>query len=154
MKPKCTFRAVIESSGKGGAFVRIPFNVEDVFGKKRLPVKVTIDGEPYRGTLVRMGEPCHILGVLKGIRTRIGKDVGDEVDVILEEDTELRQVEIPPDLQSALQGQVDMLKSFESLSYTHQKEYVAWIEEAKRAETRATRIGKTIEMLKQGKKGV
>ncbi len=53
----------------GVAFVRIPFDVEQAFGKKRVPVLATIDGESYRGTLVRMGEPCH-LGKWYGRRHR------------------------------------------------------------------------------------
>jgi len=96
MSVKQHFRALIENAGSGGAYVRIPFDVEKIYGNKRVPVKVTINGEPYRGTLVRMGEPWHILIVLKEIRDKIGKTFGDEVEVILEEDTEPRVVEIPP----------------------------------------------------------
>jgi hypothetical protein len=63
-----TFQARIEAAGGGGAYVRIPFDVEAAFGKKRVPVNATIDGEHYRGTLVRMDTPDHILIILKEIR--------------------------------------------------------------------------------------
>lgn len=53
MTEKHSFRAVIEQADGGGAYVSIPFDVEKTFGKKRVPVKATIDGEPYRGSLVR-----------------------------------------------------------------------------------------------------
>lgn len=152
MPQKLTFRAIIERSGDGGAFVTVPFDVEEVFGKKRVKVKAIIDGEPYRGSLVRMGSECHILGVLKEIRQKIGKGFGDEIGVTIEEDTEPREVTVPQDLLDALAAQPNAAANFRQLSYSHQREYVRWIEEAKRAETRQNRIDKTIERLRQGKK--
>ena len=147
------FRAVIEDAGGGGAYVTIPFDVEKTFGKKRVKIKATINGEPYRGTLVRMGGPQHMLPVLKEIRERISKNIGDEVSVELEEDLEPRQVEVPPDLKQALEAEPTAHAFFNRLSYTHQKEYVNWINEAKRDETRVKRIQQTIDMLEQGKRG-
>ena len=152
MSEKHTFRAAIENPGDGGAFVRIPSDVEQAFGKKRVKVKATIDGEPYRGPLVRMGEPCHILGVLKEIREKIGKTFGDEVEVTLEEDTEPRVVEVPPDLQQALDRDPVAKAAFQKMPYAHQREYVRVILEAKREETRRSRIAKAIEMLTKTEK--
>lgn len=68
-----------------GAYVKIPFDVREIFGKSRVPVSATFDGEPYEGSLVRMGEPCHILGIRKDIRKKIGKQPGDMVHVTLRE---------------------------------------------------------------------
>jgi hypothetical protein len=154
MTQELTFKAVIENPGGGGAFVRIPFDVEQVFGRKRVPIIATIDGEPYRGTLVRMGEPFHVLIVLKEIRQKIGKDFGDEVQVTLQEDTAPRTVEIPPDFQQALEQEPLALEAFRALSFTHQKEHVLAIQEAKQAATRHKRILRAIEMLKPpGSKG-
>jgi lincosamide nucleotidyltransferase A/C/D/E len=147
-----SFRAVIENAGDGGAFVTVPFDVEQVFGKKRPKIKATIDGEPYRGSLVRMGGPCHLLLVLKEIRAKIGKSFGDEVTVVVEEDSEPREVEIPPDLRQALADDPAAQSFFAQLSYTHQREYVLWIEEARQAQTRLKRIGRAVAMLKQGQK--
>jgi hypothetical protein len=93
MNPKMKFRAVIEDAGGGGAYVSIPFDVEQIFGNKRPKVKATIEGVPYRGTLVRMGGPYHMLPVLKEIREKIGKSFGDEIEIEVEEDTEPRRVE-------------------------------------------------------------
>ena len=153
MSQKYTFQATIVSAGGGGAFVRIPFDVEKAFGKKRVPVTASIDGQPYRGTLVRMGEPCHILVILKEIQIKTGKDIGDSVEIILEEDTQPRKVEIPPDLQQVFDQDPQARAVFEKLSYSHQKEHVRAILEAKREETRHSRILKTIEILKQKEKG-
>lgn len=68
-----------------GAYVEIPFDVKAEFGKGRVPVHATFDGEPYDGSLVRMGTPCHIIGLRKSIRARIGKQPGDIVHVTLTE---------------------------------------------------------------------
>jgi len=151
MTQKFQFRAVIENAGGGGAYVTIPFDVEKAFGKKRVKVMATIEGEPYRGTLVRMGSPHHMLPVLKEIREKIGKSFGDDVAVELEEDLELRQVDIPPDLQQALEANPKAHELFNRLSYTHQREYVRWVTEAKRDQTRLDRVQRTIELLIQGK---
>jgi hypothetical protein len=153
MSKKYTFVATIIGAGGGGAFVRVPFDVEKVFGRKRVPVQAAINGEPYRGTLVRMGEPYHMLIVLKGIRQKIGKEIGDEVEVVLEEDTQPREVAVPEDFQQALENAPSAKAAFEKMSYTHQKEYVNAILEAKHESTRRDRITKSIEMLKKWKKG-
>ena len=71
--------------GLDGAYVEIPFDVKAVFGRGRVPVHATFDGEPYDGSLVRMGTPCHILGLRKEIRKKIGKQPGDTVKVTLRE---------------------------------------------------------------------
>jgi hypothetical protein len=147
------FRSLIESAGAGGAFISIPFDVERVFGKKRVPVEVTIDAELYRGTLVRMGGPSHILPVLKEIRRKIGKGPGDSVDVVVEEDLKPRVVSVPGDLMKALKARPKALLFFRGLSFTNQKEYVQWIKAAKRPETRSRRIAKAAAMLAEGRKG-
>ncbi len=98
-----------------------------------------------------MGPDCHILGVLKEIRAKTSKNFGDTIEVIVEPDLEPRVVEIPPDLAKALKQEKTAAAYFNSLAYSHQKEYVGYILEAKREETRAKRIAKTIEVLKQGK---
>lgn len=152
MAGKRKFRAVIEDAGGGGAFVTVPFDVEAVFGQKRVKVKARIGGEPYRGSLVRMGGPCHMFPVLKNIREKLGKQIGDEVEIVLEEDTEAREISVPDDLKRALQSEPDAAAFFRKMSYTHRKEYVRWIEEAKRESTRENRIVKAIALLRQGKK--
>ena len=152
MTNKQTFKAVIQNAGGGGAFVEVPFDVEAVFGTKRPRVKAIIEGVPYRGILTRMGTDYHMLIVLKEIREQIGKSFGDEVTITVEPDTEPRIVEIPAELRKAFRTEKEAKAFFDKLSYTHQREYVLWINEAKREETRQNRIVKAIEMLKEGKK--
>ena len=152
MSRKHTFRAVIQEAGGGGAFVEVPFDVEAAFGRKRVPILATIDGEPYRGSLVRMGAECHMLIVLKEIRAKIGKQGGDEVEVTVEEDRAPRVVEIPDDLKAVLRAEPEVRTFFQALSYTHQREYVKPIEEAKRPETRRARIDRAMAKLREGKR--
>jgi hypothetical protein len=154
MSEKQTFTATIQNAGGGGAFVEVPFDVEEKLGSKRPKIRAMIEGVPYRGLLVRMGGPSHMLIILKGIREQIGKTFGDEVTVIVEPDTEPRRIEIPKDLMQELKKDKEAKVFFDKLSYTHQKEYVRWVEEAKKEETRQNRIVKTVEMLKKGKKTV
>jgi len=70
-----------------GAYVEIPFDVRATFGRGRVAVRATFDGEPYDGQLVRMGTPCHIIGIRKDIRAKIGKQPGDCVRVTIRERT-------------------------------------------------------------------
>ena len=149
MPKKHTFTAVIQNAGGGGAFVEVPFDVEEAFGSKRPKIRALIEGVPYRGTLVRMGTECHLLLVLKSIREQAGKTFGDEVKVTVEADAEERVVAVPAELKRVFQSEKEAWAVFEKLSYTHQKEYVVWITEAKKEETRQKRIAKTIEMLKK-----
>lgn len=82
------FDAVIRKEpDHNGAYVEIPFDVKAVFGKSRVPVHATFDGEPYDGQAVKMGTPCHILGVRKSTREKLGKQPGDTLHVALAERT-------------------------------------------------------------------
>lgn len=81
-----TFDAVIRKVPDiDGAYVEIPFSVRQTFGKSRVPVEATFNGEPYQGSLVRRGTDFHILGIRKDIRAKIGKQPGDTVTVTIRE---------------------------------------------------------------------
>jgi uncharacterized protein YdeI (YjbR/CyaY-like superfamily) len=83
-------------------------------------------------------------------RTAAGVAAGDEVDVDIEADTAPREVTVPDDLAAALDPDVRAI--FDGLAYTHRKEWVRWVEDAKKPETRTVRITKTVEGLRAGKK--
>ena len=152
MPKKHTFTATIQNAGGGGAFVEVPFDVEAAFGSKKPKVKAMIEGVPYRGLLARMGGPDHILIIIKGIRQQVGKTFGDEIKVSVELDVEERVADVPAELKRAFKSNKDAKAAFEKLSYTHQKEYVTWINEARKAETREGRIIRTIKRLQSGGK--
>jgi hypothetical protein len=139
------FDAVIKEGRAGGAFVEVPFDVKATFGSARPKVAVTFDGESYRGTIALMGG-VSLIGILKEIRNKIGKDVGDKVRVTVDADDAPREVAVPDDVRAALR-KAKLEKVFEKLSYTHQKEHINAIEEAKQPQTRVRRIEKLIAML-------
>lgn len=76
---------------KGGAYVVFPHDIREVFGKGRVKVHATFDGEPYDGSIVNMGlthpdgSICYIIGVQKAIRAKIGKQPGDIIRVTIQE---------------------------------------------------------------------
>ena len=144
-----TFEAQIEEGRGGGAFVRVPLDVERLFGTRgRVPIVASIDGVSYRGSIAPMGG-AHVLGIVKSIRTAIGKDVGDSVHFSFQRDLEERTVEVPEALRKALDASKSAREFFTDLSYTQRKEYARWIATAKRAETRARRVQQAIEKLEK-----
>ncbi|MDF2510709.1 MAG: hypothetical protein K0S04_575 [Herbinix sp.] len=149
---KQEFDAVIQKHGEiNGAYIEPPFNVEEVFGAKRVKVRAVFDGIEYRGSLVNMGG-CYMVGMTQELRKKIGKDFGDTVHVTLEKDEEERVVEIPEDFMEVMKESPEALANYEKLSFTAKKEYVTWITSAKKAETRQSRLAKALDQLKQGKK--
>lgn len=94
-------------------------------------MKCTIDGSPYRGSIVPYSGTYYI-GVVKKIRDAIGKTYGDTVHIVMELDEEPRVAEVPEDFARALAGNEGAKKAFEKMSYSYKKEYVEWINEAKK----------------------
>ena len=86
MEECLSFDAVlIGTEDMDAAWVEIPFDVKAVFGKGRVRVHAEFDGEPYDGIITRMGTPCHIIGVRKDIRRKIGKQPGDTIHITIRE---------------------------------------------------------------------
>ncbi|BEV05038.1 YdeI/OmpD-associated family protein [Chryseobacterium gambrini] len=151
------FKAVIKQNGEmNAAFVEFPFSTEEIFGKKgQVKIKAVFDDKvEYRGSLAKMKSECHILGLTQEIREQLGKSFGDEVSVSLTEDKEERVVEIAEDIVLLFNENPDAKVLFDKMSYTHRKEYIRWIEEAKKRETRENRKVKMIRMILDGKKGI
>ncbi|EFK37620.1 Uncharacterized protein conserved in bacteria [Chryseobacterium gleum] len=158
MNPKpIEFTAIIQQNGEmDAAFVEFPFSTEELFNKKgQVKVKVLFDNKvEYRGSLAKMKSDCHILGLTQEVRKQLGKTFGDEVSVALMEDKEERVVEIADDIVSVFNENPEAKTLFDKMSYTHKKEYIRWIEEAKKPETRENRKIKMIQMILDGKKGI
>lgn len=148
MAEKQIFDVLLEKDEKTEATaIAIPFDVEKVFGAKRVPVRAIVNGAEHRSTVVRM-HGRYIMVVPKSFRDAANIKGGETITVEMEKDAAPRVVEIPEDLQEALQ-KADLTKAFGKLSYTHQKEHVNAVNEAKKEETRIRRIEKTIEILKE-----
>jgi hypothetical protein len=138
------FDAVIEAGPGGGALVVLPASAADVFGTKaRVPVTATFDGIAYRGSTMPMGDGTSCLGIRKSIRTAAKLGIGDTVHVMIERDTAERTVEVPADLAAALE-RAGLTSRFAAMAHSQRSEHVQSIDEAKRADTRARRIEKTV----------
>jgi bifunctional DNA-binding transcriptional regulator/antitoxin component of YhaV-PrlF toxin-antitoxin module len=147
MAERQIFKVVLEKhEGMEATGITIPFDVEKVFGKKRCPVKVWVNGVEHRSTIHRYGEN-YMMAVPKRFRDAAGIKAYDTITVEMERDTEERVIEPPKDLAKALKENKDARIVWDKLSYTHKKEYALALEEAKRPETRERRLNKMIEEL-------
>jgi hypothetical protein len=148
-----TFKVELEGvPGMESAALRPPFDVLGVFGTKaRVPVRGTINGFPFRSSLCNMGSG-HFMAVNKQIRDGAKCKAGDVVDVLLQRDRDERVVSVPADLQKVIASNKTAQATWDSLSYTHQKEWVRAIADAKKEETKQTRIKKMMDALKAGKR--
>ena len=128
--------------------ITIPFDVEEVWGSKRVPVKAVVNGAEYRGSIVRMAGK-YMLGIPKVFREAAGIKAGDTIVVTLERDTAERTVTPPADLARELKKDKKLQAAWDKLSFTIRKENARSIEEAKQPETRTRRLEKTLAMLRE-----
>jgi uncharacterized protein YdeI (YjbR/CyaY-like superfamily) len=146
------FRTTIELGGKTATGFQVPQEVMDALGPaKRKAVRVTIANHTYRSTVAPMGGKL-LVPLSAENRTNAGVAAGDEVEVDLELDEEPRVLAVPADLTEALDQDTAARTYFDSLSYSHRQRWVLSVEGAKTAETRARRITKAVEALREGRK--
>jgi bifunctional DNA-binding transcriptional regulator/antitoxin component of YhaV-PrlF toxin-antitoxin module len=147
MAKQFKFKATIQAAGGGGAYVLFPYDAKESFGTSgRVPITATFNGEPYSGTMVKYGHPQHMLVVLKEIREKIGKQVGDEITVTVTEDKQERSIETPAELEKLLKKH-KLKEVYEKFSLTHKKEWIKAIADAKRPETKEKRLQLVIDTL-------
>src|SRR5579885_3377294 len=131
------FNATIQTDpdSPGSSFVEVPERIMTALGpRKRVPVNVTINGHSYRSTNSVYGG-VSFLPVRASVRKAAKVELGDTVTVTLERDDAPRTAAVPPDLAAALQKR-RLGEAFQRFSPTHQREYVEWVESAKKPETR------------------
>jgi hypothetical protein len=128
----------------------VPDEVMDELRGRRVPVVATVNGHSWRTTTAVYGGVA-MVGLNKEVRAAGGVSAGDRVQLELVRDDAPREVVVPEALAVALAGDVAARDRFNSLAYTHRKEYAEWIAEAKRPETRERRVARALEMLRQGK---
>jgi hypothetical protein len=144
------FRAVLQLHGKTATGFEVPASVVDGLGSNKRPaVLVTIGGHAWRTSIAPRGG-VFLLGVSAENRAAAGICAGDEVDVELALDTAPREVEVPDDFARAMNTVPGLRQAFDALAFTHRKEHVRAIEDAKTAETRSRRITKAVEKLSAG----
>jgi hypothetical protein len=142
---------ILGGEAKDVAGIEIPPAIVEKLGQgKRPKVAVTLKGYTYRSTVAVMGGKF-MVGVAKEHREKAGVKAGDKIEVTLEVDTAPREVEVPKDFAMALK-KAGARAAFDKLAYTHRKEHVRAIEEAKAPETRLRRIEKAVAMVLAKKK--
>ena len=137
-----------ESRNDASASFTLPFDTRDVWGKAKVPVKVTINGCTWRSTVGNRAGIQYIV-VNSDARRGAGVKAGDFVTIALEPDSEKREIKIPVPLQKALGTRLS--QKLNGLSFTHQKEFIVWYSEAKKDDTRVRRVQKMKQMLATGK---
>lgn len=145
---KYNFKAEIKKhESKDATYIEVPIDIEKEFGAKRVKIKAKFDNVDYRGSIVKMGLPCYMIGITKEIRNKIGKTYGDIVQVEFQKDEEERVVELPKDFKEKLLKNEKACKFYDSLSYSNQRKYFQWITSAKKEETKMKRMEEAIKKL-------
>jgi bifunctional DNA-binding transcriptional regulator/antitoxin component of YhaV-PrlF toxin-antitoxin module len=145
------FSTTLELGGKTATGMRVPAAVVESLGSGKKPaVRVTINGYTYRSTVAVYGGEF-FLPVSAEVRQGAGIAAGDEIEVVVELDTEPREVVVPPDFAAALDADAAARRFFDGLSYSNKRRFVLAIEDARTPETRQRRIGKSIEKLREGR---
>lgn len=152
MSEQHTFRATVELSGKTATGLQVPAEIVQALGTgKRPAVRVTVGHHTYRTTIGSMGGRF-LIPLSADNRAAAGVAAGDEVNVIVEADTATREVTVPDDLAQALADHPAAVRFFDTLAYSHRKEWVRWIDDAKKPETRAKRVQATLDALRREKR--
>lgn len=148
MAGKQTFKTELhQSPGMEATGIKLPFDINEVWGAKRVKVRAVINGVEYRGSAVSMGGE-YWMGVPKAFRDATGIKAGDHITVTMERDDQERIVIVPDELASALKS-AGLRESWDALNYSTRKEHARSINEAKGEDTRARRIEKIINGLKK-----
>ena len=135
-----------------GVMFELPADVVESLGAgKRPAVRVTVNGYTHR-TRVSVYGGRYYVAFRKDVRNAAGLDPGSEVDLSVELDEAPREVTLPPDFAAALAADAEARAVYDGLSFTHRKEYVNWLEGAKRPETRQRRLAEATTLLKSGRK--
>jgi hypothetical protein len=150
---KLRFRVKIEGKEAGAvSAITPPIDVRETFGTRgSVPVKGTINGYPFRSSLMPMGG-CHMMPVNKALCESSATKPGDIVDVVMERDVEERIVKAPPALAKELKKSKKAQERWEKLAFTHKKEMAIAISGAKQEETRKRRLVKVMQVLETGAK--
>ncbi|GAB3591130.1 hypothetical protein GCM10027446_08080 [Angustibacter peucedani] len=137
--------------GKTATGIPLPdAEVEALGGGRKPAVTVTVNGYSYR-TTVASRDGVYLVPLSAENRSAAGVAAGDEVEVSLALDTAPRELEVPDDLQAALDAEPAARAFFDGLSYSKRQWFVLSVTGAKTAETRERRVTKALELLRDGR---
>ncbi|SOD74759.1 uncharacterized protein DUF1905 [Jatrophihabitans sp. GAS493] len=145
------FRSTLELHGKTATGLVVPDEVVATLGgSKRPAVQVTINGFTYPSTVAARGGQF-LIPVSAEVRKSAGIAAGDELEVEVELDTQVRTLEVPDDLAAGLAEDPVAAEFFAGLSLSRRRGYVDWILQAKKEETRQRRVAQAVSMLREGR---
>lgn len=140
--------AELASNGGGAAGFVIPDElVEELGGGRRPKVALTVNGHTFRTSIARMGGQF-LLGLSQERRAEAGVAAGEVLDIDIVLDLAPREVEAPADLAAALEADPLAAAAWGKAAYSHRKEWARALEDAKKPETRAARLEKTLAALR------
>ena len=140
---------MLEASGRTATGFEVPPAVVEALGAGKHPkVTVTVNGFTYRSSIALMGGR-YLVGVSAERRAAAGLRAGDPLDVELALDTAVRDVEVPDDLAAALAADPDAKTFWDGLSYSNRSWHVLQVTGAKKPETRAAGVLKTVAALRE-----
>jgi Bacteriocin-protection, YdeI or OmpD-Associated/Domain of unknown function (DUF1905) len=145
------FHTTLQQGDKTATGIEIPNEVVEALGAgKKPPVKLRVNGYEYRSTVATI-DGKFMVGFNADHRAASGIKGGDEIDVEVELDTQPRTVDVPADLQAALDAEPKAKETFDRLSNSLKGYHVSQVTGAKTEETRQRRIEKSISVLREGK---
>lgn len=153
MERKIKFEAIIQKRGiQNGAYVDFPFSTKELYRRQgNVRVLAMIDGQGvYRGTLTPTAQGTHSLNLTLAIRQQVGKTFGDTISVELWRELPERNLEVPEDMQAALEANPKAKARFEKLDHSDRQEFIRWVSKAHKPESRESRRNKMLEMVLAG----
>jgi len=130
--------------------VDVPQEVSQAFGiRGNIPVLGTLNGQPFRATLVPLGGGHHRLYINGEMRKAARVDTGDEVTITVDLDPQpqARAPAIPPALTQALESNPEAKAAFEALTPSRRKEILAYLNYLKRPDSVQRNVDKVIALL-------
>jgi hypothetical protein len=140
----------LEPRGPAAALVLTDEQVAALGAGKAAAVQVTANGATVAARIARMGGE-NLLGFSKKLRADLGVEIGDVIDVVIALDAGPREFEVPPALAAAFADDAAAKAAFDALAPSRRKEFTSWIDEAKRNETKQSRLEQTLQMLREGR---
>ena len=151
------FKAKLHHPEGGGdwSFLRLPQEASDQLPTRNMiSVEGTINGSPFAATLQPDSEGGHWLKVEPSWSVGTNARPGDFVDLELSPAKVEPEPEVPDDLLKALSDSPAALAVWNDTTAIARRDWITWMTQGKRAETRLLRIEKMIDMLSKGKRRV
>ena len=151
MSTRFSLRTRLDVPRQGWLFLYVP---DELLGdvRRRVWLRGTLNGKPFAATANPWKNGTHVVTLNRQMRASLGIDGPVAVELQAEVlDEPILDIEIPTDLLEAIHVDAAASQTFGGLPPSHQKEFVFYLDEAKRPATRAARIRKSVAILRKGR---